>query len=247
MDFILIAIVIVSLYLAITLVGFSRVAASVTAPFDTRFIRPVKFINNSNLSYEIEVDPPETSLAMMRGLRVDEDNNALSPGTEDIQIGDLVKVKKTQRTYEPALCGQPEHANEIEYYGRVIGVDGEKAKIQWTYYKVKNYEDTTCASSQSFENCARTDSNCCRGKRQCHLSKAEDIREVKKLFGTADMSCSDCPVSSKVLIDQLVKVSEIPNESTDKYINEQWLSEMNTSGDNLLNENSSTQTEYNLF
>ena len=105
MDFVLIAIVIVCLYLAISIVGFSRVASSITNSFDTRFVRPVKFINNPSLSYEIDVEPPETSLAMMRG--VDPEN----PGAADIQVGDLVKVET--KTYEPMLCGKDTRSTEL--------------------------------------------------------------------------------------------------------------------------------------
>jgi hypothetical protein len=233
MDFILIAIVIVSLYLAISLVGFSRVTASLTAPFDTRFVRPVKFINNPNLSYEIEVEPPETSLAMMRG--VDPEN----PGNDDIQIGDLVKV--STRTYEPMLCGQETAANAIEYYGRVVGSDGEKAKIQWTYYKV-NDGANQCPSG-TVAGCAKS-ADCCAGKEHCHLSKADKSKgEVKRLFGTSNMSCSDCPVSSKVLLDKLERVPEIPAPG---YVSGDWLNEISPSSD-LVEQDESSQTEYGLF
>ena len=68
MNFIIIAIVIISIYIAIYLFGFSKVAASIVKPFDTRFLRPVKFINNSNLEYDVDVPVEETSLRMMRGL-----------------------------------------------------------------------------------------------------------------------------------------------------------------------------------
>lgn len=239
MDFILIAIVIVSLYLAISLVGFSRVTASLTAPFDTRFVRPVKFINNPNMSYEIEVDPPETSLAMMRG--VDPEN----PGGADIQVGDLVKVKITPETYEPMLCGQDgADPTEIDYYGRVVGSDGEKAKIQWTYYKILPRQDGAdrCPSG-TVAGCAKN-SECCAGKEQCHLSKADKgLGEVKRLFGTPNMSCDSCPVSSKVLLDKLERVPEIP---TPGYVSGDWLSQMTPSSE-LVEQDDSNETEYGLF
>ena len=57
------------------------------------------------------------------------------------------------------------------------------------------------------------------------------------------MSCSDCPVSSRVLLDKLKKVSEIPQ---DGYISGTWLNEISTSNE-LLNQDDSSQTEYNIF
>ena len=239
MNFIIIAIVIVSIYLAISLVGFSKVAASISGQFDTRFLRPVKFINNQNLQYDIDVPVEETSLAMMRG--VDESE----PGKDDLQVGDLVKVRG--RSYDSKFCANESLANEIDYYGRVVGFDRNKAKIQWTFYKVahpyNSPNEAVCGGdpspSDSCKNGIYLDENdpnaseqsCCSGQRECHIKDAnEELKEIKSLFGTSDMTCSDCPVASKVNIDRLKKVKSIPGE----YLDGDWLENISTSN-NLMN------------
>ena len=163
----------------------------------------------------------------MRGLDEKE------PGKLDIQIGDLVKTKEPKVSYSDKLCASTENSRRVHYYGRVVGYDGKKVKIQWTYYKVlgEPCDAETLSPSQS-----------CTGKQQCHLKNAfkdDEINEVSSLFGTPTNSCEDCPVTSKMLVDDLELVDEISSDtniqpSSVNYFDSDFLRNISSS-DELMN------------
>ena len=193
----MIALAVICLYLAVTFFGFKTL-------FDTRIIKPVKFISNPSFDISTDVAVPETSLAMMRGTG--------DIGDNDIQVGDLVKMSTS--TSSSDFNGCPSSSSNVDYYGRVMGSEEDKAKIQWTYWKLNNQGEDKCPSNSDFS----SDCNCC-GKENCHIRETKNQNEIALLFGNSESNCDGCPVKSSVKIDMLEKVDHIDNTLTHRNSN----------------------------